>query len=228
MFKFFKSKREKINFYHPELKPSLRIEKLLLEFIFPEIEPLGFKYLKSEMCFKRTYGEFVNEISFQKNKWNSGNDVCNFKPILSVYSVELPKHLKITKESKRSWFLGGSVEYIDGWSANYFDGYYNLAKYDNFKIAETLKENLIQTGIPYFERIKTYKELVDYYIKNEKRYYMAPSLFDLCEMNNDKEKAESILNWFLNFQKNSGKEFHQDTLDRVENCKLRLKNWNNK
>jgi hypothetical protein len=54
---------------------------------------------------------------------------------------------------------------------------------------------------------------------------MTPSLFNLCEMHNDKEKAESILNWFLDFQENSKKEFHQDTLDRIENCKIKLKNW---
>src|SRR5690606_27710442 len=107
-----------------------------------ELEKFGFRYLKSEMCFKRTYGEFVNEISFQKNKWNSGNEVCAFKPILSIYSVELPKYLKNTKENNRSGFLGGSVEYVDDWINDYFDGYYNLAKNDNFKIIEILKKNL--------------------------------------------------------------------------------------
>jgi len=224
MLNFFRN-NPKINFFQPDLKPSDRIEKLLIEFILPEMLKFDFKYLKSEMCFKRNYGEFVNEISFQKNKWNAGNEVCAFKPILSIYSVELPKYLKTSKENNRSGFLGGSVEYIDGWSTKYFDGYYNLAKEDNFSIIETLNENLITIGIPYFECFKTYLELVDHYIKNEKRYYMAPTLFNLCEMNNDKEKAESILNWFLNFQKNSQKEFHQDTLDRIENCKMKLKNW---
>jgi hypothetical protein len=224
MLNFFRN-NPKINFFQPDLKPSDRIEKLLIEFILPEMLKFDFKYLKSEMCFKRNCGEFVNEISFQKNKWNAGNEVCAFKPILSIYSVELPKYLKTSKENNRSGFLGGSVEYIDGWSTKYFDGYYNLAKEDNFKIIETLNENLITIGIPYFECFKTYLELVDHYIKNEKRYYMAPTLFNLCEMNNDKEKAESILNWFLNFQKNSHQEFHQDTLDRIENCKMKLKNW---
>ncbi len=224
MLNIFK-KKIKPNFYHPDLKPSLRIEKLLIEFILPEIEQLGFTYLKSEMCFKKTNGEFVNEISFQKNKWNGGNDVCAFKPILSIYSVELPKYLKTSKENKRDWFLGGSVEYIDDWSSDYFDSYYDLAKDDNFKIIETLKNNIVNIGLPYFDSFKTYSELVDHYIKYEKRYSMAPSLFDLCEMNNDKGKALNILNWFLNFQKTTQKEFHQDTLDKIESCKLRLKNW---
>ena len=224
MFNIFR-KKAKPNYYHSELKPSLRIEKLLIEFILPEIEQYGFKYLKSEMCFKRTFGEFVNEISFQKNKWNSGNEVCAFKPILSIYSIELPKYRKTLKESKRSGFLGGSVEYIDGWSTNYFDGYYNLAKDDNFKIIEILKENLITVAIPYFDSFETYEELVDHYIKTEKRYFMAPSLFNLCEMNKDKLKAESVLNWFLDFQQANKKDFHKDTLDRIENCKMKLKNW---
>lgn len=224
MWNIFRTKA-KLNYYHSDLKPSLRIEKILLEYILPEIEQYGFKYLKSEMCFKRTYGEFVNEISFQKNKWNGGNDVCAFKPILSIYSVELPKYLKTSKENKRSGFLGGSVEYIDGWTTNYFDGYYDLAKEDNFKIIETIKDNLLKIGIPYFDHFKTYREIIDYYINNEERYFMTPSLFDLCEMNKDKERAESILNWFLNFQKTNQKEFHQDTLNKIENCKLRLKNW---
>jgi len=139
--------------------------------------------------------------------------------------VELPKYLKTSQENNRCGFLGGSVEYIDGWSIKYFDGYYDLAKEDNYKIIQTLNENLLKIGIPYFESFKTYKELVDHYIKNEKRYYMAPSLFDLCEMHNDKKKAENILKWFLDFQQNSQKEFHQDTLNRIENCKLKLKTW---
>jgi hypothetical protein len=48
MFNIFRTKA-KPNYYHPELKPSLRIEKLLIEFILPEIKQYGFKYLKSEM-----------------------------------------------------------------------------------------------------------------------------------------------------------------------------------
>jgi len=148
-----------------------------------------------------------------------------FKPILSIYSVKLPKYLNLSKEKKRSGFLGGSAEYIDGWSTTYYDGYYNLARDDNFKIIETLKENLLKIGIPYFDYFKSYKELVDHFIINEKRYYMTPNLFNLCEMNKDKERAENILNWFIKFQETTKKEFHQDTLESIENCKFKLKNW---
>jgi hypothetical protein len=66
MLNFFRN-NPKINFFQPDLKPSDRIEKLLIEFILPEMLKFDFKYLKSEMCFKRNCGEFVNKISFQKN-----------------------------------------------------------------------------------------------------------------------------------------------------------------
>jgi len=225
MFNFFKPNSKKIKFYYPEVRPRERIEKLLLEFILPDIESVGFKYLKSEMCFKRNSGEFINEISFQKNKWNGGNDVCAFKPILTIYSTQLPKYLKTTKENKQSYFVGSSVEYVEGWASEYFNGYYDLAKHDNFEIISILRSNIQNVAIPYFEAFKTYRDVVEYYIQNEKRYYMAPSIFDLCKMHDDKVYAERILDWFLNFKNLGEKEFHQDTLNKIESCRLKLLEW---
>lgn len=224
MFNIFKRKK-KLRFYCSELKPNERIEKILLDFIYPYLEPLGFKFIKSEFCFLRSNGDFDNVISFQKNKWNKANEVCAFKPLLTIYSSELPKYLGISKNEKRSWFLGDSVEYIEGWSNKYFDGYYDLAAYDNFDLIESFKNDLLNIGVTYFNSYTTYTDIINHYLHNEKKYYMAPHLFDLCQMKQNKESAVSILNWFEGFKNNTSKEISQETLKEIELREAKLKNW---
>lgn len=216
-------KKQKPKFYYPELNPSERIEKILLEYLLPELEPLGFKFKKSELSFIRTNGEFENEISFQKNKWNKGNEVCAFKPSLAIYSKELPKFLGITQEKKNIGFMGGYAEEIEGWGNNYFDGYYDLARHNNFDLIDALKYNLLTVGIKYFDEYKSYVAVVNYYLRNEERYFLSPSLFDICQMNNDIDKAVEILNWFEEFKNRTPKELNQNLINEIEIRKLKLK-----
>jgi len=224
MFNIF-NRRKPIKFYHPELKPGERIEKVLLEFILPELEPLGFRFLKSELCFVRTNGDFVNVISIQKNKWNGGNDVCAFKPYLTIYSSELPKYLGISKTKKKIWFLGDSAEDIDGWIDKYFDNYYNLAAHDNFDLIESFKHILLNVGISYFNNYTTHNDVVNHYILNTVRSSIAPSLFDLCQMKKDKVGATAVISWFEELSENPTKKANQETLKEIDLRKDKLNNW---
>lgn len=93
MFGIFKKKNE-IEFIYPDLKPADRIKSILIEYILPDLESKGFKFLKSELTFKRTIGNFEQCISFSKSKWNEGNNICKFSLRFIIYSIALQKYYK--------------------------------------------------------------------------------------------------------------------------------------
>ena len=208
MFEFF-NRRKKLTYLNEDLKPSERIRNLLQEYILPELTPFGFKFNNSDLTFTRQYGDFENTISFQKNKWNKGNEVCAFKPIVGVQSKILGSYYSKLRGDKSSP-IGLCGEYdvtnIKDWNIKYFDGYYDLAKVDNLELIKILKENILNAGLNYLDQFKNYSDVVSYYYEAKTKYFLAPYLFDLCFLNNDKECAEAVLKWFIEFERSTTKE----------------------
>src|SRR6478736_469573 len=86
MFNIFKKKKTTsegqqkpmpIKLYE-DLSPGDRIRKLFEDFIEKDLSEKRFKLLKSDICFKRKIGDFTQEISVSRSKWNSSNTVVNF------------------------------------------------------------------------------------------------------------------------------------------------------
>ena len=227
MFGIFKKKKT-VEFLYSDLKPNDRIRKILTEFILPELEPLGFKLLKSELTFKRDIGDFQHTIYLQKTKWNSGNVVCQFKPHFGIYSNALKKYYAKngTKVSENPLIHNRQAEYLECWNHElYENSWYDLVNYDNNKVVELLKNNILNCGMEFFKHSESETGIVDYIMSLNSYYYLTPTLFDICKMYDKREKANELLKWFRNFQKNPEKKFSEDILESVTKREIELKNW---
>jgi len=225
MFGIFKRKKT-IEFLYPDLKPNDRIREILTGFILPELEPFGFKLLKSELTFKRDIGDFQHTIHFQKTRWNSGNEVCKFKPHFGIYSNALKKYyiLNGTKISGNILIHNRQAEHLECWNQElYKNSWYDLVNYDNYKVVNILKDNILSCGMEFFKHSES--EIVDYIMSLNSYYYLTPTLFDICKMFDRKEKASELLKWFRDFQKNPEKKFSEDILKSVTERENELKNW---
>ncbi|MGS2727116.1 hypothetical protein ACU8DI_10950 [Psychroserpens sp. BH13MA-6] len=68
--------------------------------------------------------------------------------------------------------------------------------------------------------------LVRYGITSLISYYpLAPTLFDICKIYHNKEKAEEVIHWFRVFQMNADKGFDDAILQAVADKETELKNW---
>ncbi|MBR9845381.1 MAG: hypothetical protein GYB35_04340 [Algicola sp.] len=227
MFGIFKRKRP-IAYLYPELKPGDRIRKILTEFILPELEPLGFRLLSSELTFKRDIGDYQHIIYFQKTRMNYGNVVCKFMPHLSIESTRLKKYYKeIGRNMTGNLNLHTrAAEYLECWNKELLDyGWYDLVNYDNHDVVESLKSNLINCRMAFFKHSETETGIVDYIMSLNSYYPVAPTLFDICKIYNNKEKAEEVINWFRDFQMNTDKGFDDVILQAVADKETELKNW---
>lgn len=227
MFGIFK-KKKKIEFLYSDLKPNDRIRKILTEFILPELEPLGFKLLKSELTFKRDIGDFQNRIHFQKTRWNNGNKVCKFMPHLSIDSKRLKKYYQKDgiKISGDLTIHNTTVEYLECWDKKALkNGWYDLVNYDNYEVIDSLKNNLLNCGMEFFKHSESETGIVNYIMSLKSYYPLTPILFDICKMYNNKEMAIKLLEWFRDFQENTEKKFSEDILESVTERETELKNW---
>ncbi|WP_417237131.1 hypothetical protein [Bizionia paragorgiae] len=227
MFGIFK-KKKKIDFLYSDLKPGDRIRRILTEFILPELEPLGFRLHKSELTFKRDIGDYQHIIYFQKTRMNSGNFVCKFMPHLSIESNGLKKYYKKNgvKFSGNPMIHNRSAQYLECWNKELLDyGWYDLVNYDNNKVVESLKNNLLNCGMEFFKHSESEIGIVDYIMSLNSHYPIAPTLYDICKMYNNKNKAKEILNWFRDFQMNTDKTFDDSVLESVTERETELKNW---
>ncbi len=203
----------------PDLKPGDRIYKVIKTYIFPDLEQMGFKMTKSPLTINRTIGDFEQQISFQKNKWNGGKVVVAFSPSFSVNLTTYEKwHIDRYGTMPLNTTIGfNRAEYIQKWGKKYFnDGWYDLAKIDNTQIVKTLKANILKSGLPYLNALSDLKGAIAYTMGQNSYYYKTPMLFDFALMLNEKRQAEEILNWFNNFKESSGRIFGEDTLREVE------------
>ncbi|NUY80526.1 hypothetical protein HUK80_06435 [Flavobacterium sp. MAH-1] len=206
MFGLFRnSKRE---FIFEKLSPSIRIEKILSEFVFPELVDLGFKFNKKDLTFSRTHYEFENSIIFQKSKWNNGSDICAIKPSIAIQSKALADFYRKNKttNTKLIGLAGGNAEDIPNWNQECFDdGYYDFTQYDNLQIVKNLNHNLSGPVNDYFDQYKTYSDIVTHKIQKKTEYYLAPRLYDLCAINNDALFGKKVIGWYDEFKNRTDK-----------------------
>lgn len=220
---------------YADLAPGERIDKLFVEFVFPVLEPRGFKYLKSKREFKKKNDFFDFQISWYGRKYNEGNISVEFDVFITIFS---PKYRKWETEFYRleeNWqnaIDGDRADYIDGWHKEYFDaGWYDLVKYDNDKLMEKVKMNVENAGLTFFENytsldsainklkeypIKNFEKIIDFYLLQDKWQ----EAFDFFENNKQ---------WHEEQEKSEGNDPNSDySLNRklpFELRKEKLKNW---
>lgn len=221
--------RDKVtNQLHADLKSGDRIHAIIQEYIFPDLEKIGFKLAKSPLTIKRKVGDFVQEIYFQKNKYNSGSDVVSFLPHFNVTSKVYVKWCKdkYGVEPINEYIKGASANYIPNWDKKYFDGgWYDFATHDNLEIVKAFKDNINNKGLPYLNVLSDKQSAIDYIMRQNLFYYTAPMLFDFAFMLNDKALAEKILKWFMDYKNSSDNNWQDFTLRDIANRQEALNNW---
>lgn len=224
--KFFKSKNIEL---FPELKPNDRIRKIMEENILPDLEKLGFKMEKSSLTISRENKNFRQEIYFSKNKYNSGNDIVKFDILLDVSYPRYKKwHLnQYGFEPLNIGIRGSRVSYIKNWTKDYYnDSWYNLAEDDNLKIVQTIKSNILNAGMNFFNQYADKQKVIDSILDSNMFYSLAPLIFDFAFMLNKKTEAEKILDWFENYKSKEADGFFQDeTIKDIEIRKDLLEKW---
>lgn len=200
--------------YYADLSPSERIPEIIKEFIFPELEKIGFKILKSGLLIKREKNGFIQEIWFSKSKWNTGNEICEIEPHFSVTRKNYIKWYKdfYKTDLNADIVLSNSAYYIEGWDLKTFDGSkYDFAKHDNQILVDLIVNNILDKGLVFLDTLSDNDTLTKY-LMNDERYYKAPMMIDLKFMVNDYENAKKISDWFWDYKNKSDDDFMESTI----------------
>ncbi len=225
MFNIFA--RNKSNLY-ADLKPGDRIYKIIETYIYPDLERCGFTMSKSKLSITRQVGDFKQEISFQKSKWNNGNKVVAFDPHFTV-TIKNYKNWykkKYSAEPLNDCVLGARANYIPNWNKAYYqNGWYDFARDDNKNIIEVLKSNINQNGLFYLNSLSERQSAILFILKSGSFYYKAPMLFDFAIQLNNKDLAARILKWFDEYILLRQSDFRKDTLEEMDIRTKILNNW---
>lgn len=211
-----------------DLKPGERIYKVIHEYIYPELEKIGFKMSKSPLIIKRKVDEFEQEIYFQKRSLNHANQIVAFRPHLNVTSKFYSKWYfqKYGVTRMNEYIMGSPADYVPGWDKKYLDNcWYDLAVHHNLEIVELLKMNIITKGLPYLNTFSNKQSAIDFILNSNSFYYTAPMLFDFAFMLGDKKQAEGILKWFTDFSNTSETKWQDSTIRDLSLRNEVLKNW---
>ena len=212
-FRMIKRFRKRNQLY-PNLNPTERIPAVIREYVFPELEHIGFRIMKSGLSIKNEENQFRQEIWFSKSKWNIGNEICSFTPHFAVPISSYNKwHEKQYGEKPLNDVLEAhAANYIDGWQDDLFDGNdYDLAKDDNHRIVELLLENITKSGLRFLAARSNHSTAVDFLVKKE-HYFIAPKMIDICLMHEDIKLANEVLTWFRNYERRGKSDFMESTL----------------
>ena len=202
---------------YANLKPSDRIRKLIEEFIEPNLSEHGFKLLKSKLTFKRTKGNFTQEIHISKNRWNIGDSVVSFWTVLFVKSNFYVKWhtetygFKPMNEIIDSWYDNDIKE----WNSEYWDGgQYDLTQFDNIDLMNDFNKNILNVGIPLLDKTSDWESAADYLMEKE-HYGSISKIFDFYIIANKKEKAVNSLETAERYFQNVG-DVPQERFKEIE------------
>ena len=81
------------------------IEKLITSLS----EAIGWKYLKSQRCLKKTVGDLVFEIDFYSSKWNSSHERVEINAGFSMWNKSYDKKILLLKTWKRKRTMGSKT-----------------------------------------------------------------------------------------------------------------------
>lgn len=154
---------------YPELKPKERIDKLMVEFLNPILEPKGFKFLKSTRVFKKKGDFFDFHIRVFNNHHNFGNRIVSFGLDFRIQSLkyrrweteyyDLKKNLRTNFKSvdlvknnlSKPVNVKGPIK-LKGWDETYYSGgFFDLVEHDNKKLMENIVSNIENAGFNYFD-----------------------------------------------------------------------------
>ncbi len=218
--------------YYSDLNPKKRIQKVIEDYLKPLLDKEGFKFLKSQMIFKKSNEFFEYKISFFNNRYNQGNDSVEFEIYINIHS---PKYKKWEKSYYNydnkiggTFINGGPAIGLKNWDNEFNEaGWYDLARKDNEKLLNRIKHNIQEIALPYFYKFNTIYSAIEELLnnKNDSNFLM---IFDLLIINVDFDSAlkffENNNQWFESELAKKDEESYFD-LNYKTNYLLRKKEY---
>lgn len=160
-----------MKYYHSELNPKERIQKVIEDYLKPSLEKEDFKFLKSQNVLKKSNDFFEYHISFFNNRYNHGNETVEFQVHINIMSSKYKKWEKsfYSYENKvgDTYIDGGPALGFKNWNDEFSDAcWYSLVKTDNEKLINRLKENIQNVAIPYFNKFDKIDTAIEELLKN--------------------------------------------------------------
>lgn len=149
------------------MKPNDLLKKNIEIYLIEDFKALGFKYLKSSDSFKRTKGDFIQEIVFCSDRYNT-EDNCEFWTMWSVQSKQYTKWHQLTYGTKPlNNAIWGSADWnIIGWES-VVPNRLCLQNNNNDKDKMLLFKNAcLKIGIPTLERFSNHNECAKFNLEN--------------------------------------------------------------
>lgn len=231
MFNFFKKKKTApisegqqqkqiipVKLYE-DLSPGDRIRKLFEDFVEKELSEKGFKLLKSDICFKRKVGDFTQEISVSRSKWNSSNIVVNFWINICVKADAYSKwhKLRYGAEEPNHYVRCYYHYWLQEWKKKFTYYKYDLAKQDNVEVFNEIKENLLSIGLQILDNYSDYERAADLLLQ-ERQYGFATKIIDFYLLAGNNKKAQSayefLYKYFIEDENETRPDIIQGILER--------------
>ena len=172
-------------------KPKDLLLKQLKVYYLPFMEPLGFRFAKSNLRLSRKYDEVTQIIQFSLDEYNSANE-CTFWTMWSTQSTQYGKWYEQTWGRKPpNIALGGISDWnITVWSRGVAEHFHlNGTKSDSQEIA-CLIENTQAHGLPFLQRISDYKTAAECLVEER---WMYDKTTDLLMTAGDEARAREVL-----------------------------------
>lgn len=185
------------------MKPRELIINSIEQTLVEPLSKLGFTFSKSTLTFKRKLKEFVQTISFQLNRHNEENTCAEFWTSYSVSSKEYSRWHKAefgTEDtndhlsSEMDWNIKGmAFPVIDNIQELHFQ---IIAESHREKVLGILKENVINVGIPYLDRLSNWENAAHDLVDKDWFHDKAADFFLIAS---NKEKARWALQQGLDY-----------------------------
>lgn len=141
--------------------PKNILIKAINEHLLDRMNQLGFKFIESQLKFKRKKGNFSQEIWFRGARTNWGTEFVSFQcQVVIIY----PKYKRLLKElgekvNSSSSIIQGNQEPLKNLKGLNGSKYYDFVETSPKDIMDEIFSNLEVAGVPYFNANDTEKKI---------------------------------------------------------------------
>ena len=147
------------------MKPKEILLKNINDHLIQYFVQIGFKHLKSKDSFKRVVGDFIQEITFCRNRYNSDNH-CEFRTMWSVSSIKFSKWYKSQygKSSPNSCLWSEAEWNLNSWNTIVTEKTILQNDQNDKQRMISFKKALFEVGIPSLEQFSNYDQCIDLHL----------------------------------------------------------------
>ena len=134
-------------------RPKEILINAINEHLLERMNSLGYKFLESQLKFKRKKGDFSQEIWFRGSKTNWGEEFINFQYQFVILNSKYKKFKKAVglKVNSMSGGVYGNLEILKSLDKSKQSGFgYDFVKMNHKEIMDDIYINISTTGEEYF------------------------------------------------------------------------------